>query len=162
MGKFAGTASPNWLWQAGQLALVPAAEAATLNADAILANGWDLAAGEGMDFGDEPIPGLPFRTWPGLAPPGPAGGNPDQHAAILATAPGGIASLTGRLDPPYLGLVPAEDGAAAICACGWLSPASGAAETTAVIRSWQHRFGGPWRRRSPASWCPPVPHQPRR
>lgn len=128
-------------WQTGELAPVPPEQAAKLDAEAILASGWDLATGEGIDLGDDPIPGLPFRTWPGLAQPGPGSADPDQYAAALAAAPDGIVSLTGRQDPPHLGLVLAEDGAAAICACGWLSPAGGAAETAAVIRSWQHRFG---------------------
>jgi hypothetical protein len=128
-------------WQTGELAPAPPEEAATLDAEAILASSWDLATGEGIQFGDDPIPGLPFRTWPGLAQAGPDGGDPDQHAAALATAADRIDNLIGSHGLPYLGLVPAEDGAAAICACGWPSPLGGAAESSAVIRSWQRRFG---------------------
>ncbi len=63
-----------------------------------------------------------------------------EHAA-LATTLGGTGQLTVEGDLPYLGPVPAADGAGAIAASGWLSRAGGAAQASSVVRSWQHRFG---------------------
>jgi len=120
---------------------VPTGAVAGVDAGEVLASGWHLVSGEGVDFGQDAVPALPYRSWPGLADPATPGADPDEHAARLARAPGGVSELTGCGEPPYLGLVPASDGAAAIAACGWLSPAGGAAETAAVVRSWQDRFG---------------------
>jgi hypothetical protein len=132
---------PGRPWHAGELAPVPRAE---LDADQILAERWNLSTGQGgeeFDFGPDAIPAAGFRSWPGLAEPAPAGPDPDAYAVRLAASPGGVAELTRRTDPPYLGLVPASDGASAITACGWMSPAGDAAGIAAVIGSWQQRFG---------------------
>ena len=126
-------------WHAGELAPVPHGRATEADADTILAGGWHLLTGEDVDFGPDATPPLPFPTWPGLAEPGTNAADPIRFAASHATETD-ITNLTGRAEPPYLGLVPASDGAAAITASGWLAP-NGPAETCAVIRSWQDRFG---------------------
>ena len=144
---------PGRPWLTGELAPAAASdagepgagkpEAGEPAAGELLARGWDLTTGqgeEGIDFGEDAIPAVPFRSWPGLAAPG-HGGDPDARAAEIVTAPGGVRQLTGRDDPPHLGLVPAPDGAGAITAAGWISRAGPAAEIASVIRSWQERFG---------------------
>ena len=83
----------------------------------------------------------PFRPWPGLAPSSIPGRDPDQRATSVVTAPRRIAELTMYEGDPYVGLVQAQDGAAAIASSGWLSRAGAVADTAAVIRSWQERFG---------------------
>jgi hypothetical protein len=127
-------------WQTGELAPVPPDLVDGIDPDMVLARGWDEATGGGFGF-DDAMPGLPYRRWPGMAGPAAMSGDPDQHAAEVAAALNGTAGLTGSAEEPYLGLVPAVDGAAAIAACGWLSPAGETAGTAAVIRSWQDRFG---------------------
>jgi hypothetical protein len=132
---------PGRPWLTGELAPVRADD---VDAAAVLAAGWARTTGTGVggfDFGDDALPAVPFRTWPGLADPGAPGVDPTERAADLARTPAGVRELTGRADPPHLGLVPAADGAAAITGCGWRSQAGDAAEIAAVVRSWQARFG---------------------
>jgi Domain of unknown function (DUF4253) len=132
---------PGRPWHTGELAPVPRVE---LDPNRILAERWKLSHGqdrEEFDFGADAVPTAAFRSWPGLAEPASAGPDPDAYAASLAGSPGGLEGLTRRADPPYLGLVPASDGASAITACGWMSQAGDAAEIAAVIGSWQQRFG---------------------
>jgi hypothetical protein len=133
-------------WHAGDLAPVPAEAVSDQDPDRVLAAWWREVVGgvpdEPLDLGEEDaLPEVPFRQWPGLAPASAAHGDPDCTAAEIASSAVGVAELTGREEPPYLGLVPADDGAAAIAECGWLSRAGDTAETAAVIRSWQQRFG---------------------
>jgi Domain of unknown function (DUF4253) len=123
---------------------VPLETAGELEAGQVLAQGWDLVTGQGaggFDFGEDAIPAVPFRSWPGLAEPGVPHADPAVLAAEATRSPDGVRELTGRADPAYIGLVQAADGAAAITSAGWMSQAGGAAEIAAVVRSWQDRFG---------------------
>ena len=133
-------------WHSGEFEPVPAESADGLDAAEILGRWWGEISGQ--DGGQPHVkpPPLPFDHWPGLAPPGPgvsgAGATAaDRFAADLAAAPGGVGLLTGRDSGIHIGLVQAEDGAAALAACGFSSRRGETAEDAAVIRSWQDRFG---------------------
>ena len=143
--------SPEWMrepgrpWHAGDLVPVPAEAVGDQDPARVLAAWWREVVGgapdEPLDLGRRGAAEVPFRQWRGLAPASPALGDPDCTAAEICRSAVGVAELTGREEPPYLELVPAGDGAAAIVKCGWLSRAGDTAETAAVIRSWQQRFG---------------------
>jgi hypothetical protein len=107
---------------------------------------------------------LPYDAWPGLAPasakPGPDP-DPDAAAASLVAGPelkhGHVSDPFSHLDldpdapgpSPFvdaegrarLGLVETPDSAGAIAASGWEHELGGGPECTAVLRSWQQRFG---------------------
>jgi hypothetical protein len=128
-------------WHAGEL---QPAEFADLDPSGVLTAQWNLLTGQGasgFDFGEDAIPAVPFTSWPGLAAPAVPGPDPDASAAEIAVSPDGVRELTSRADPPYLGLVPASDGATAITSVGWISQAGDAADVAVVVRSWQQRFG---------------------
>jgi Domain of unknown function (DUF4253) len=78
-----------------------------------------------------------FVTWPGLAAPGAAGRDPDAVAGEVVT------SL--RLGfTPFLGLVPVARSADIPAVIGWGAEASDLLadeELSAVLRSWEQRFG---------------------
>lgn len=94
---------------------------------------------------DTPPPGgraaltAPFgQRWPGLAPGRPAGTDPDREAVEYA---GFFASLRPRV---RLGMVPAVSGADALAVVGWEGPVNydhDTAKFSAVLRSWEERFG---------------------
>jgi hypothetical protein len=128
-------------WHAGELSPFPASVAEQLDVRELLATGWMLATTDTEGVGGVDLPDPPYPSWPGLAAPGTPGADPEQHAISLATAPGGDCALTGIDDPPYLGLVPSRDSAGTITACGWFCRGGDPAELTAVVRSWQQRFG---------------------
>ena len=128
-------------WHTAELSPFPASAAEELDAGELLATGWMLATTDTEGVGAPVLPDPPYSSWPGLAPPGTRGADPDQHAIDLATAPGGAVALTGVDEPPYLGLVPSGDGAGAISACGWWTKGGAPPELTAIVRSWQERFG---------------------
>ncbi|WP_078893183.1 DUF4253 domain-containing protein [Streptomyces sp. NRRL F-2580] len=90
--------------------------------------------------GDEII--APFgRDWPGLAEAGPVGGaDPEVAACELADELIG----SGSLPSPRLALVPAARGADVPTAMGWCGPTNHENDTariSAVLRSWEDRFG---------------------
>ncbi|QKG27137.1 DUF4253 domain-containing protein [Actinomadura verrucosospora] len=121
-------------WHTGELNN-PLAQgsAEAVDVEAYLAEEWTEA------FNDaEPSP---FEAWPGPAPAGEPGPDPDQWAVEVATSPSGIGDMLTWLDHgPYLGLVHARDGAEAVLASGW--PADVIHEgLTAVLRTWQERYG---------------------
>ncbi|MFE6835485.1 DUF4253 domain-containing protein [Streptomyces sp. NPDC057705] len=96
---------------------------------------------EGVE-GEELI--APFgRDWPGLAESGPAGGpDADPEAAACELADELIGS--GCLPSPRLALVPAARGADVPTALGWGGPTNHENDTariSAVLRSWEDRFG---------------------
>jgi Domain of unknown function (DUF4253) len=129
-------------WHTGELAPVRGSDASTPDACTLLARRWNQVTGQGeFDFGEDAIPAVPFRSWPGPAAPGIRGADPGEHAARIASTPGGLRELTGRDDRPFLGLVPSGDSAGAITACGWKSQAGAPAEIAAIVRSWHQRFG---------------------
>ncbi|MFG3409052.1 DUF4253 domain-containing protein [Streptomyces sp. NPDC048142] len=108
-----------------------------LGADEVLARLWEetrenRAGGAAAPFG---------APWPGLAGAMPPGADPDAQAAELADA------LTGggsRLKEPRLALVPADRNADIPAAIGWsgsLNHEDDPGALSAVLRSWEERFG---------------------
>jgi hypothetical protein len=81
----------------------------------------------------------PYGThWPGLAPAGNLAADPDSMAHGYAT------HLLSQERPLRLGLVAADRGADALAAAGWTGPLNYTNDTgqiTAVVRSWEDRFG---------------------
>ena len=81
----------------------------------------------------------PFgRTWPGLVTTPPPAGDPDRIADGLAE------QLVAGHPSIRLGLVAADRGADAVTAAGWTGPVNytdDTAEVSAVLRSWEDRFG---------------------
>lgn len=130
-------------WHSAELAPVPTERIDEADVQQVLAEWWNSAFGaeewQTRPWNVQRI--QPFRSWPGLAPSSAPGPDPDQHAESVVTTPGRIPELTMYEGDPYVGLARAQDGAAAIASSGWLSRADGAADTAAVIRSWQRRFG---------------------
>ncbi|GAA2404772.1 hypothetical protein GCM10010191_10630 [Actinomadura vinacea] len=149
-------------WHTGDLAPVPSSWADEVDVDASLVQGWKLVFEN--DVLDLPSP---FDAWPGRAPGGGPGPDPDRRAVELATSPSGIRDLlTATAHSPFLGLVPARDGAEAIIASGWSSEA-GAEHATAILRTWQERFGvrlcsiGPDALNVTVAWPPRTPEHAR-
>jgi len=132
-------------WHVGELEPVPAEGIADVDVGRVLARWWrEVVTGTGeeaFDFGEEALPEVPFRDWPGIVTLSGAGSDPDLTASRIVKSPERLRELTGRDDPPFVGLVPAADGAAAIATCGWPSSALDITEAAAVVRSWQERFG---------------------
>jgi hypothetical protein len=86
-------------WHAGELAPIPAGQATTRDPATLLARRWNQVTGQGgFDFGEDAIPAVPFRSWPGLADPGRSGTDPGQHAASVTTTPDGVRELTGSAE----------------------------------------------------------------
>jgi hypothetical protein len=130
-------------WHSAELAPVPTERIDEADADQVLAEWWNTEFGAEKWLTRAWNVGRiqPFRSWPGIAPSSAPGHDPDQHAASVVTTPGRIRDLTMYEGDPYAGLARAQDGAAAIASCGWISRAGGTADTAAVVRSWQVRFG---------------------
>lgn len=80
----------------------------------------------------------PYDAWPGLAPVARADDPQAADAAALACVAHHV-----ELAAYYFGLVPATRGADALSASGWDGPCNHAHthEISAVIRSWEDRFG---------------------
>jgi hypothetical protein len=87
--------------------------------------------------------GPPFATWPGLAPPGTAGRDPEVVAREVLGRNLLPRMLTFTQTDLYLGLVPAAHSADIPALIGWSGPANAlwVAELSAVLRSWEQRFG---------------------
>ncbi|MFF5259061.1 DUF4253 domain-containing protein [Actinomadura viridis] len=113
-------------WHCGELAPRPISAIDTTDPETFLHRSW------AHHHASEP--------WPGLAPAFIRDQDPDATACTLAK----------KLDKRYktanffLGLVPALRGADALTVCGWQGPAnhmSDICEISAVVRSWEDRFG---------------------
>ncbi|GLZ14627.1 hypothetical protein Acsp04_48620 [Actinomadura sp. NBRC 104425] len=117
---------PGRPWHDGELWPGSVAAIDALDAENVLEKAWHSVT-EGAEHG--PLSG----PWPGLAPPGEADADADAAARRQAE----------RSDCALLGLVPAERGADALTAAGWGGPCNhlGTAEVSAVVRSWENRFG---------------------
>ncbi|MEV5747035.1 DUF4253 domain-containing protein [Actinoallomurus sp. NPDC052308] len=103
-----------------------------LAAEGVLRRFWDSVVAEPAEDTEDPEPSGP---WPGLAPPG---ADPDPDAATE------FAESLGASLPWLLGLVPAARGADTITLCGWQGPmnhTNHTQEISAVLRSWEERFG---------------------
>jgi hypothetical protein len=99
---------------------------------------WLLAQGRG-----QAVYAKRFTAWPGLAPPGEAGRDPDTVAreVVAATVP---ARLRSSLTPAFLGLVPVDRSADLSAIFGFAMAASDVTsdhEVSTVLRSWEQRFG---------------------
>lgn len=84
-----------------------------------------------------------FATWPGLAPPGVAGPDPDTVAreVVASTL---LSRMGPSFTPAFLGLVPVARSADISAVIGWAAAASDLLtdqELSAVLRSWEQRFG---------------------
>ncbi|KOG28558.1 DUF4253 domain-containing protein [Streptomyces resistomycificus] len=80
--------------------------------------------------------------WPGLAPAGRDGADPDVRAAEVADLVRG--GRESAFDHPRLALVPARRSADIPAAIGWMGPLNhdnDVARLCAVLRSWEDRFG---------------------
>ncbi|GAA2945989.1 DUF4253 domain-containing protein [Streptomyces violaceus] len=98
------------------------------DAEEVLAEYWEEYAAEG-------------DTWPGPAAPAARDQDPDAVAAGIADA---LLEDGGPLKDPRLALVPARRSADIPTAIGWTGPAnheSDTARVSAVLRSWEDRFG---------------------
>ncbi|MFC4013681.1 DUF4253 domain-containing protein [Nonomuraea purpurea] len=129
-------------WHTGDLAPVPSSWADELDVEGELSKTWEKEREFARQFEAEPPP---IDTWPGLALAGEPNSDPSRRAIELATSKPGTRGLLsgivgGSCVGPFLGLVPASDGAEAIIAVGWSSEAGGE-RATIVLRSWQKRFG---------------------
>ncbi|MDX3579599.1 DUF4253 domain-containing protein [Streptomyces sp. FL07-04A] len=113
---------------------------------------WELAPGEMSYPGDHDAQDVlaeywqecaaDGEEWPGLAEGLPLAAEPDARAAQVADA------LTGEggslFAAPHLALVPARRSADVPAALGWTGPAGHEYDTarlSAVLRSWEDRFG---------------------
>lgn len=114
-------------WSAGQIAPEPADEIGTYDVAAFMAEVWS-------EWEQPPMDLAPFgRYSPGPAPPGELMAAPDVVADRCAQ------SLTRPL-----GLVPARRGADALATMGWQGARHHnpwTAPLSAVVRSWEDRFG---------------------
>jgi hypothetical protein len=104
----------------------------------LLRDWWQLSVPEEAEMAEtiEPFAG----GWPGLAAPGVPQADPDQHAAAVADR----LATSQWLTTPRLGLIPAARGADAPAEAGWAGPANFEGDTakiSAVVRSWEDRFG---------------------
>lgn len=144
-----------------------AANTETVDAERFLAEQWESdyrLQPYRLNTDPSAVEDIPYSTWPGLAPATVgAGPGPDAVAASIVTRP---EIEAGRLSDPFnpqdttapdvlvpnpfvdgtgrarLGLVKTTDSAGAITASGWMHDTGAAlAGCTAVLRSWQDRFG---------------------
>jgi uncharacterized protein DUF4253 len=120
-------------WSAGQIAPEPVTDIDTYDAGAFVAEVWAERAAADDDFADlEPY----GSTCPGLAPPGEPVGDPDVVADRYVRG-------LGELGTP-LGLAAAARGADVLTVMGWQGAVNHnqwIAPLSAVLRSWEDRFG---------------------
>ncbi|MFJ8017499.1 DUF4253 domain-containing protein [Streptomyces sp. NPDC096339] len=111
------------------------------HAQPVLRDFWDAVVPD-PEEGEEGVDLIaPFgRDWPGLAAAGAADGDPGAGADVLAHE----LIRDGALGRPRLALVPAGRGADVPAALGWGGPVNHENDTariSAVLRSWEDRFG---------------------
>ncbi|MFJ6571659.1 DUF4253 domain-containing protein [Streptomyces sp. NPDC091292] len=110
------------------------------DAEEVLAEVWEAYAQDELS-GDPASGAAPVGPWPGLAAPGSSDFDPDGEAAELAD----ILTLGDSwLGTPRLALVPARRSADIPAAIGWSGPLNfedDVARLSAVLRSWEDRFG---------------------
>ncbi|MFX0573073.1 DUF4253 domain-containing protein [Nocardia nepalensis] len=118
-------------WHSGELGFVPVEKIDALDAGQVLQAMWPATDDDySSDLGAP-------RQWPGLAPPGVGGGDPDAAARKFAEE---LADKSDRL----IGLVPATRGADALALCGWEGPVNltdFTEEVAVIVRSWEERYG---------------------
>jgi hypothetical protein len=91
---------------------------------------------EGVVIPDDPGP--PYSVWPGLAPAGLLHGDPDLVASEVV---GTDIVSDPELASPHIGLVPADRSADIPALMGWFYEGLRPAKLSAVLRSWEDRFG---------------------
>jgi hypothetical protein len=126
---------PTRPWHDGELSPTSVGAIDLLNANGVLRRLWDSVVGDDSDE-DEGESDIPAGRWPGLAPPGTPSGDADAVARRFAEELGA--------DGWLLGLVPAGRGADTLTLAGWEGPCNHTNHTqeiSAVIRSWEERFG---------------------
>ncbi|GAA1764810.1 DUF4253 domain-containing protein [Luedemannella helvata] len=133
-------------WATGEVHITGHTSPAGHDAEAVLARWWTEINSPSPDDTEDSYPpelagghdgsdtfGL---AWPGLAAAGALAVVPDRHADEVAAA---LADGHARL-----GLVAADRGADALTVAGWSGPVNHTEDTaliSAVIRSWEERFG---------------------
>jgi hypothetical protein len=85
-------------------------------------------------------PGPPFASWPGLAIPGHSARDPDVVAHRMVAREVVADMVTAQA---HIGLIPATRSADIPALMGWQGSTNqiGASRLSAVLRSWQERFG---------------------
>ncbi|GAA2509858.1 hypothetical protein Ahu01nite_073130 [Winogradskya humida] len=118
---------PRRPWDDGEL---DPEDPGVLDAETVLSAWWAGHAGDGAAV-------APYEQWPGLAAPIKPRRDPDSHADQWA---GELLASDRKM---RLGLVAAGRGADAISVAGWQGAINytGPASLTAVVRSWEERFG---------------------
>ncbi|MFI9815162.1 DUF4253 domain-containing protein [Saccharothrix variisporea] len=117
-------------WASGEFAPGEMSSPAAHDPAALLADWWTRHA--------DPATTPHGTRWPGSAPAPAAVGDPDRIADGLAE------HLLAEHPSMRLGLVAADRGADALTTVGWFGPAEhtdDTAEISAVLRSWEDRFG---------------------
>ncbi|MBX6768333.1 MAG: DUF4253 domain-containing protein [Actinomadura rubrobrunea] len=124
------SSAPTRPWHDGELYPPANVDLDALDAAEVLAKRWSQVAQEGVDGIIESSP------WPGLAPPGETDADADAVARRLAEG-------LGEVNSWFLGLVSADRGADALTVAGWTGPCNhmDTEEISAVVRSWEERFG---------------------
>ncbi len=78
-------------WHVGELEPVPAEGIADVDVGRVLARWWrEVVTGTGeeaFDFGEEALPEVPFRDWPGIVTLSGAGSDPDLTASRIVKSP---------------------------------------------------------------------------
>ncbi|MFD9407840.1 DUF4253 domain-containing protein [Streptomyces sp. NPDC059989] len=134
---------PEGWWSTGALDPARASDPDDHDAESVLPDFWRavIPDPEEGEEGEELI--APFgRDWPGLAPAGTPTGTADADAAADGLA--GALIRDGRLGRPRLALVPARRGADVPAVLGWSGPLNHETDTariSAVLRSWEDRYG---------------------
>jgi hypothetical protein len=111
------------------------------DAEEVLAAFWaDLLEGVVEDGEEDDVLAPYGEQWPGLVPAPEPAADPDEHAAAL------LADMvaSGFLESPHAALVHARRSADIPAALGWSGPLnyeSDPARLSAVLRSWEDRFG---------------------
>jgi hypothetical protein len=117
-------------WHAGELSPMSAGAVDALTAEGVLRRFWAEVTDDddGVD--------LPYPSWPGPAARGGSLADPDTVAREYVASLGAESVL--------LGLVASARGADTLTACGWNGPCNHTDHTqeiSAVLRSWEDRFG---------------------
>jgi hypothetical protein len=124
---------PTRPWHAGELSPRSVGAVDALTADGVLRRLWAEVT---EDDDDDGAAGPALPPWPGPAPRGGGLADPDEVAREHVRCLGAENVL--------LGLVPAARGADTPAACGWDGPCNHTGhpqEISAVLRSWEDRFG---------------------
>jgi hypothetical protein len=128
-------------WGSGELFPRPDPHLDGIDPEQVLVDSWaDCVAPEGADEGEDAGLTAPYgQRWPGLAQAPVPVGSAEARAARSAYAH----QLVDAQPSARLGLVHAVSGAEALTVIGWSGPVNhkDIREVSAVLRSWEERFG---------------------